>query len=265
MPNVLSALKTGLSLPSARLRKLVISDIHGRYDAFRRLMEFAKVDAGDKLHFLGDYIDRGKHSYEVLREVRMHQEQGAVVLRGNHEDMHVLWLMGKWPDKNYYQNGGSATKKSFESRMTHTEYAEMVEWMTKLPYTYEDEEFFYVHAGLVPFEPTTEWDQKTPLEQRHWFPTIADMPTNEMVWARNDFFILKPDYIMKLTGGRKVIHGHTPMHAVMDDGARINIDLGAGGKSKLALVDLTNRFVFTYDFAQDSFDISAIHDVERKF
>lgn len=228
-------------------------------------MEFAKVDAADKLHFLGDYIDRGEHSFEVLRDVRKYQEQGAVVLRGNHEDMHILWLMNKWDNENYKENGGGNTVRSFRANMNDDEYAEMVAWMSQLPYTHQDDEFFYVHAGIVPFSPSTEMDDVMELKDRTWFDSIDEMPDHEMVWVRNDFFGMSKDHVLALTGGRKVVHGHTPMVHVLDDGARINIDLGAGSKHSLALVNLTDRFVYSYDWIRDSFSIAAIHEVERKF
>lgn len=48
-------------------RMLVISDIHGELEKFERLLEMARYDANlDQLLLLGDYIDRGPHSREVL-------------------------------------------------------------------------------------------------------------------------------------------------------------------------------------------------------
>ena len=64
----------------------VMTDIHGRLEDLLRLMD--QIPPGSKLIFLGDYIDRGSQSAEVVAYVR--SLEGAICLRGNHEDMMCL-------------------------------------------------------------------------------------------------------------------------------------------------------------------------------
>jgi serine/threonine protein phosphatase 1 len=97
-------------------RLFAIGDIHGCFDSFKELVEnqiqLAKVD---KLVLLGDYIDRGKNSKEVIDYIIDLDEKGydIISLVGNHE----LLLLEAFADEknklNWIQNGGGDTLKSF--------------------------------------------------------------------------------------------------------------------------------------------------------
>lgn len=69
----------------------VISDIHGCYNEFLSMLERISFSEADHLILAGDYIDRGKQSYEILRWM----EQGpsnVLLLRGNHEEEFVSYI-----------------------------------------------------------------------------------------------------------------------------------------------------------------------------
>lgn len=71
-------------------RTFAIGDIHGELGHLRKLMaKLPRLDTQDTLVFLGDYIDRGPHSKQVVEYVRylpkMIQTK-VIALRGNHED-----------------------------------------------------------------------------------------------------------------------------------------------------------------------------------
>lgn len=71
-------------------RLLAIGDIHGCYDALRRLVEFVDVTDDDLLVTLGDYVDRGPDSKRVVELLRTREANGRLVaLRGNHDQMMV--------------------------------------------------------------------------------------------------------------------------------------------------------------------------------
>ena len=73
-----------------------MSDIHGCLGAFQKAMEKIDLSGDNKLVLLGDYIDYGPESGQVLRYVyELQQQYGAekvIVLRGNHEEMFLEWL-----------------------------------------------------------------------------------------------------------------------------------------------------------------------------
>ena len=73
---------------------IVIGDIHGMPTKLRHLVdqidEWLRLNGGNEPHqfiFLGDYIDRGPNSRKVLQIIRRLQRDGAVCLRGNHEEL----------------------------------------------------------------------------------------------------------------------------------------------------------------------------------
>jgi len=74
-------------------RTLVMSDIHGELEMFERLLSDVKYDPDqDQLILLGDYVDRGPNSRKVLDKVIELKAEGALVLKGNHEDLMIKAL-----------------------------------------------------------------------------------------------------------------------------------------------------------------------------
>ena len=207
------------------MRKFVMSDMHGQYHAARDLLKFAKVNLNrDQLVFIGDYINRGPDSEKCLDAVRRCVEKGAVALLGNHE---YAWLAYKQ---------GQLTKEEFEeSYKGDTSISDKhINWLESIPIIHEDDEYVYVHAAVYP---------GANVEHMLFTP-------------RREFKGIDKKVLLNMTNGRKIVHGHSPRWRVEDDGARINIDLGASvyGKEKasLALVDLTNETVYRYDFDDDA-------------
>ena len=69
-------------------RILAISDIHGELELFDSLLEKVNYDADeDQLILLGDYVDRGRDSKGVLNRVSELKRKGAIILRGDHDEM----------------------------------------------------------------------------------------------------------------------------------------------------------------------------------
>lgn len=184
-------------------RTFAISDIHGCYDELIAL--HAKLPLNpltDRMVFLGDYIDRGKDSQKVIEQLIEWKKAFPhwVVLLGNHEDMLLDALSAGHPTYgDYYQwfsQGGAETKKSYSQNLTDLERAtvkmedlmpeEHLNFLASLPRFYEDEEYFYVHAGFKP-------------NAAPWRTTPYDM-----VWIRDEFIRSEYDW------GKKVIFGHTP-------------------------------------------------------
>jgi len=80
------------------MRHLITTDIHGQYDEFMLALENARYDeASDRLVLLGDCIDRGRQSREVLDYVAglLERERDVELLRGNHEDILQAFLEGR--------------------------------------------------------------------------------------------------------------------------------------------------------------------------
>ena len=193
-------------------RTFVVGDIHGDIAALHALLEKLPVpDPGDSLVFLGDYVDRGPASAEVIAFVRGLQRKAdfaVVCLRGNHEDGWLRVIDEGWDGfVAPPQNGCLAALRSYTGHPDPTARElpseeelellltgaffppDVVEWMRALPFFHEDEHAIYVHAGLV-----EEGD--TFVHPRDADPAIA------MLWTRSESFFR--DY-----RGKRVIVGHT--------------------------------------------------------
>ena len=66
------------------MTRFVFGDIHGQFDGLMKLIDFIKCSPTDKLFFLGDLIDRGERSADVVRWV---MDNNHICLKGNHEQM----------------------------------------------------------------------------------------------------------------------------------------------------------------------------------
>lgn len=153
-------------------RTFVVGDIHGALDHLDRLLaRLPPLTAQDSLVFLGDYIDRGPQSREVVARVRALQASGparVIALRGNHEDAWIRVIDEGWegflfPPGNgclaTYRSyvGGEAPKRGtfavpseFEAMSRGGFFPEdVVAWMRALPTWHQDAHAIYVHAGLV--------------------------------------------------------------------------------------------------------------------
>ena len=67
------------------MRTYVISDIHGCFDEFQRMLDNIRFSDGDRLFLAGDYIDRGPKSYEMLRWLE-NLPDNVIAIRGNHDE-----------------------------------------------------------------------------------------------------------------------------------------------------------------------------------
>jgi hypothetical protein len=155
-------------------RTIVISDIHGYYHTFVSLLEQIEyVPEVDQLVLLGDYVDGGKYSLQVIDFVRQLVDSHTTkAIGGNHDDMFLNWL-----DRNDYRlspytsnrNGGQHTIRSFCPWYTNERddekarafikecYSMEIEFLHRLPDYYEDMHRIYVHAGINP--QLSDWKQ----------------------------------------------------------------------------------------------------------
>jgi serine/threonine protein phosphatase 1 len=175
----------------------VMTDIHGRLEPLKSLL--AQIPEGAKIVFLGDYVDRGSESREVVALVRSLQASGAVCLRGNHEDM----VCAEDP-RHWLANGGASTILSYRHPLTgyldDTALADDIKWFSGLPTIHSDARRVYVHAGV---------DASY---------GISDMPEQITQWYR---YPAGADVGYR---GFTVVHGHTP--GVFEGRNRICLDAG---------------------------------------
>ena len=119
----------------------IIGDVAGQFSALMRLVN--KMPKDDLL-FVGDLIDRGPKSRQVVEWVK----DNAKCLKGNHEHMAVDHALRRheYDRMCWLNNGGDRTLDSYENHPELLE--EHIEWMDKLPLYYEDKEILVTHAPI---------------------------------------------------------------------------------------------------------------------
>lgn len=127
---------------------IAIGDIHGCLRQLEEILFLSKKFSDHKLIFLGDYIDRGTKSNEVLDLVK---DLDAICLVGNHESMLMENVKTYSQVKPEFIDDYLARKK-----ISRDNY----EWlMTSLLTHYETENYFFSHAGLNPNKPLVEQNE----------------------------------------------------------------------------------------------------------
>jgi serine/threonine protein phosphatase 1 len=217
-------------------RLIAIGDIHGQLDMLKLLLEKVQPTAADKLIFIGDYIDRGPDSKGVVNFLLdFKQHFNAVFLRGNHEDM-LLAFLGQDPNAHYGEaylyNGGEHTVRSYAGEnATFTDLKNAIpeshlEFFKQLKYYHIEEEFLFVHAGIVPGIP------------------IEKQRTEDLIWIREEFLYSE-------TGiGKIVVFGHTPLRSPLITNDKIGIDTGAGYNMRLSAIELHTKKLFSVSYQE---------------
>jgi bis(5'-nucleosyl)-tetraphosphatase (symmetrical) len=119
----------------------VIGDVHGCWQTLQRLLERIEWDPGyDSLWFVGDLVNRGPASLEVLRWAYAHRERLTVVL-GNH-DLHLLARAV----------GAAKVRKedTLDEILSAPDRGELLAWLKKRPLVHQFGPYVMVHAGLAP-------------------------------------------------------------------------------------------------------------------
>lgn len=226
-----------------------IGDIHGRFDLLKTLIEKIGEDAGNlpegtdfTIVFLGDYIDRGLQSKQVIDFLISGELENCetVFLMGNHEEALLRFLQNPDFGEEWSVYGGAETLYSYglqpppprtsdapdarrqSSKAWHTLWnefsnnfpAEHLEFYQNLKYSAVIGDYIFVHAGLRP---------DVPMEKQ---------VSHDMLWIRDDFLNATGDF------SHLIVHGHTPTEDPYRDNRRICVDTGAYISGQLTAVRL---------------------------
>ncbi len=234
------AARPRLSVDLRQTAVYAVGDVHGCYDEMITLERMIAKDAeqlhGDKLIImLGDYIDRGPDSAQVIEHLVHPPVDGLrrVCLIGNHEVALLNYVDGLISFKDWSSLGADATLRSYgidlqqlrrlysSSRLVDDIIrasipARHVAFLRELPILVDGGSVVFVHAGLRPSLP------------------LNSQRDIDLVTIRDEF------YRQAKSLPYYVVHGHTvvakPQHSVR----RINIDTGACFTGSLSALRLWN-------------------------
>ena len=189
--------------------------------------DVARYPADETLDvFLGDYIDRGPASRQVIDLlIERGSTRKAIFLRGNHETYVPQFFEDPAVLRNWRVLGGLETLRSYglvpsfnanpdeqcqlADRFAATLPQSHVLFFAALRSSFCCGDFFFVHAGVRP---------GIPLEQQR---------EQDLLWIRNEFLLHEGSF------GKIIVHGHLPVQEPEFRHNRINIDTGAYATGKL--------------------------------
>ena len=194
-------------------RIFAIGDIHGCALTLEKLLsDVLRIKKQDKLYFLGDYIDRGPRSKEVVDFILQLQKEnyGVYTIRGNHEQLFIDSGTDFKHFDNWLANGGLQTLESFGIIRFDELEDKYKSFFNNTEFYFDIPGYFFVHAGFN-FENEDMFEDK-----------------DAMLWIRD----MKVD--RKRTGDKLIIHGHTPTAlarvkknlSLADKTGSVNIDTG---------------------------------------
>lgn len=204
-----------------------VSDIHGCYNKYRKLLKKIHFGPDDTLYVLGDVIDRGPDGFKILLD--MARRPNIINLMGNHEAMaiqalsHILCAVQRGSGSAlseeaaedvelWFYNGGELSLADF--LWLNEEEAQTVwDYMTELPLYQEvttgGQQFVLVHGGLENFSPSRPLDDYEP---------------NEILWCRpEEDTVYCPD--------KYVVFGHTPVQLLHDGNRNAPAKIHRNGRS----------------------------------
>lgn len=225
-------------------KRYVMGDIHGNARAMLGLLDYVDPDP-EELVIIGDLINRGLNSWGVMKEAALLIDEGATIIRGNHDVLLPLFINDSLTPKDFHDEniGCLPTYVSFKLA-EEAESKQVVHETIKKVYDnmvdcHEDEDYIFVHAGIDPRVPYMNLQKPEVLRNgcQEW-----KNPTNVHCYDQY------------------VVFGHTPtwwIHkSIPQDNARvwmshkakkIAIDTGAGFGEKLTMVDLYDGIAYSYD------------------
>jgi len=227
-PQIVERSGAPAQVPQGR-RVYAVGDVHGRADLLIRLIQDLRADIARGeyegrpiLIFLGDYIDRGFQSKEVIDVLLgdMLSPFETYFLKGNHEAAMLQFLGDPAIGSRWAEYGGAETLVSYGVRPARTRTSvdewskasaelhdalppEHLSFLKNLDLCVRVGDYLFVHAGVRP---------GVPLDQQS---------EQDLLWIREEF--LNDRKLLEAV----VVHGHTPTTKPHLDGRRVGIDTGA--------------------------------------
>jgi len=221
-------------------RTLVIGDIHGGLKALKQILEKAQIKQDDTLIFLGDYVDGWSESALVLDYlIALKEKQNCIFIRGNHDDLLLLYLKTNKFNQEWIKHGGDSTIKIYKNidqkiRKKHIAFLESL-----VNYYLDNQNRLYIHAGFTNvrgvdyeyFQPMFYWDRTL------WETALALNPMLQPTdyYYPNRFKLYNEIYI-----------GHTPTTKIgetipLQKACVWNVDTGAAFRGKLTIMDVDSK------------------------
>jgi serine/threonine protein phosphatase 1 len=206
-------------------RLIAIGDVHGCVHALDALLEAIDPNAGDRLVFLGDLIDQGRDSRDVLdRIIELKARCSVTLIEGNHEEMLFAARDDEQALRYWEHCGGSATLNSYRFGGTPADIPpEHWDLLAECRPYYETDEHIFTHANYLPDVP------------------MGLQPEYQLRWA-----LFEPEGMEPHVSGKRVWVGHTEQVEgdILDLGFAACIDTACWRYGWLTAVDVLTNHVW---------------------
>jgi serine/threonine protein phosphatase 1 len=215
----------------------VIGDVHGCFYTLTSLIEKIEEEFPQaEIYLVGDLIDRGKFSCEVMDYV---EEKKFKFTIGNHEYMFLNHYRFPSPfaKEAWFNNGAEATLKSYEKRLERIEHH--LKFVEKAPLFYNIDDCFISHAGIsqlyssiISLEILNDVKKLKKLLSKHLMEDFG------ILWCRGSLMNI----------GKLQVVGHTRMiePKYIKEKNVLYIDTGAIGGNKLSAAIIENNSIIKF-------------------
>ena len=219
-----------------------VGEIHGEAEKLGELLDSLPLRDGDRMLFLGDYVDRGSDSCGVVKRlIRLQREWPCVFLLGNHESMFLDFL--GWTDDAHFggdaflMNGGDHTLASygyFDQEPSDRERfrlpKEHEDFLLSLELHHQEGDYLFIHAGLA----------REQLKSQDVAYALRRSRPEDLLWNRSTCDL---PHELKVT----IVYGHTPaedFNVRWNRPFSIGIDTGAVYGGPLTAIRLPDETLF---------------------
>ena len=178
-----------------------MSDLHGCYDKYIKMLEKIKFSDRDTLYILGDIVDRGPDGIKILQDII--EKQNVIVIQGNHDysACRILKMFCMSSDDSEYERGRQlyAFWRIDGGKPTY-------EAFVALPPEEQKRILAYMNSFLI-YEEITVGERK--FFMSHTVPEKERMENFETVMWQ-EFIAGEPEYEKQYFSDKYIITGHTP-------------------------------------------------------
>lgn len=212
----------------------VISDLHGRYDKFKEMLDIIGFSDSDNLFLLGDLVDYGDDSVELINDLSM--RTNVFPIAGEHDFKAARMLgtfdkmakKGSAPDASFVsemtswvKDGGGPTLEAFRT-LDDDGKEGVLEYLADMTLYEETEaggrEYLMMHAGIAGFKEGSDPED----------------------YEAEDFFDASADIAKMKVSGKTLVAGHRPSSdgRIKKSGNCVYVDCGVIGNDTLGCLRL---------------------------
>jgi len=206
-------------------RQIAIGDVHGCVHALDTLIDAISPTPSDQLIFLGDMIDQGPDTRDVLdRIIELKQRTSLVLIQGNHEEMLYAARENEQALRFWEECGGVSMLNSYRFGGSLADIPkEHWDLLDECRAYYETDGFIFTHANYLPDLP------------------MPSQPGYQLRWA-----LFEPGSIRPHTSGKPVLVGHTEQldGEIVDLGFAICLDTACRRYGWLTAMEVSTRQIW---------------------